>query len=1467
MNRPAVATILEKLLISTDRPLALLPVRLETRFFPLPDPDGGAELRVRVYPDQIHLDTHEPELTAEEEKWGQHFWESHWRAGNDEERRKQAWRQIAERFDPQRAAWIADHLRPLNPQDRPATPVPPPTPLPNTPNFPQRPLRAESWTRAPWTSVMPDNWIALGYAQSIDGDPVVGAEGKPIPDPLPVGLTPQAPIPEADDQLPVDEGMRWMVDFDAAEDKGMGLRLYLDRELARTGLKCLIVLGVKKSLDSASSAARLTELFAAHRYTDGFSFLLPGTPTNNTPEAASGYRSSDPGQDLSYQVTLSETTVRPGDQSNGDVLARALGVPIRPPVRRDPINPLVRISHADVKEEPAARHMNRALWAATWGYFLEQMMAGVFATPDDTIKWARRHFIEYVRAAGPLPAIRVGRQPYGILPVTALSLWQPSAGDDQRDSELVSFLFTKLRPHWRDSVRNVPQLKPSAEPGVDPDRDLLRVLSTDANSSTYALRNGLGRHYLQHLWPFLGVEMDPVWWAKQSEMASAILRKLGLTSWRPRLANVTFQPNSIPLRVPRVQAADAGSLTPNFIEQLLAVDDLATLQSDKPGSLLHILLRHSMLLEYKAAAVRILGLNNLFRRERELVNIGVGSNMTLWNLFERSLPGETRKLRQSLPMLASFSGPTEQLEEWRESLAALKTLTPSVLERLLGGTIDLCSHRLDAWITSFATKRLAQMRQAHPAGVYLGGYGWVEDLKPAPRPPVPPPMGESGEHYGLPNDHPGYMHAPSLDQAATMAVLRSGHLSQANEQNEQKRNLLAIDLSSDRVRLAKWLLDGVRQGQPLGALLGYRFERRLHDLQLDRLIKAFRDFSPLTARKLSRTGQPAEAIASGTVVDGLTLHRLWERHGVDIFALPTWSRAGLPAASLTPETDPLVGELKALSDAADAISDALVAESVYQAVRGNATRTAATVDAIAGGDAPPPELEVVRTPRSGVAVTHRHVVLFSGEAVASSQWPRAWFPWRAQAEPHLNAWAARLLGNPANVRCVVERYDPDTGKTLEAKTFRLSELYLTPLDVIYAAEAGDEIRQSELEQRILYIIRHRPYGLRYDALLRLNAARDPSWPASDLSFSEFTELVRAVRRLITGGRALTDRDLAPDDAPEAATIDLNELERRSRRAAESFRRIYAALQEVLAAPSEDKLGDFRSVLVRLAHFGIPGTIPLSDRDLQVLLAQAKSVEIEARGRIERLLEIEANLRQPTATTGDKINGHLARLTEVFGESFVMLPRFSPANSTELEQAFANSSRFQDNDPMAVITWHQRAARVRDGVSRFDDAVRYAEALGNEEALSLQVAQLPFEDDDRWVALPLKDGKQIPGGKLSLVAQMPVPVNFRQPLAGLLVDEWVEAVPNANETTGVVFQYDRPDACAPQAVLLAVPPDGQSEWSVRSLQKTLLDTLDLAKIRAVDPEALDEVAHFLPALYFAFNDADDTVSSDFLYPNQ
>jgi hypothetical protein len=86
-------------------------------------------------------------------------------------------------------------------------------------------------------------------------------------------------------------------------------------------------------------------------------------------------------------------------------------------------------------------------------------------------------------------------------------------------------------------------------------------------------------------------------------------------------------------------------------------------------------------------------------------------------------------------------------------------------------------------------------------------------------------------------------------------------------------------------------------------------------------------------------------------------------------------------------------------------------------------------------------------------------------------------------------------------------------------------------------------------------------------------------------------------------------------------------------------------------------------------------------------------------------------------------------------------------------------------------------------------------------------------------------------------------------AGLLIDEWVEIIPHAAETTGITFNYDQPDAKAPNTLLLAVSPKPAGPWSWDDLVQTLPDTLEMAKNRAVEPEQLEDTVfgQILPAL--------------------
>ena len=124
-------------LVPAALPLLLLPVRLETRW---KSSATGRELLIRIYPDEVHSDTFEPELTADEETWGDHYWQQTGAATTEAERTA-AWAQLAGRFGPARSAWVARATDParITPPDR----------------------RAGAWTRAPRTRVLPDRWVAV----------------------------------------------------------------------------------------------------------------------------------------------------------------------------------------------------------------------------------------------------------------------------------------------------------------------------------------------------------------------------------------------------------------------------------------------------------------------------------------------------------------------------------------------------------------------------------------------------------------------------------------------------------------------------------------------------------------------------------------------------------------------------------------------------------------------------------------------------------------------------------------------------------------------------------------------------------------------------------------------------------------------------------------------------------------------------------------------------------------------------------------------------------------------------------------------------------------------------------------------------------------------------------------------------------------------------------------------------------
>ena len=414
-----------------------------------------------------------------------------------------------------------------------------------------------------------------------------------------------------------------------------------------------------------------------------------------------------------------------------------------------------------------------------------------------------------------------------------------------------------------------------------------------------------------------------------------------------------------------------------------------------------------------------------------------------------------------------------------EALDELATLDPETLEWLLRETLGLGTHRLDAWNTSLAAERLSRLRDARPEGIQIGAFGWVTELDP-----------RETDRLSA-----GFVHAPSLAHATTAAMLRSGWHAHGTD---DQLSPVAVNLDSARVRTASWLLDGVRQGQDLGDLLGYRFERALHDLGADEDIRSVRE-QVLVAT--DRADVPPDA-----PVDGIEL--------LDVYR----------AAGLTEITSEVQSALDEIEGAFDAVNDLGLFESVHQLATGNLERATAMLDALSTGERAPPELRAPRTPRAGVPIEHRVVVLLDPEA---DEPQRGWAAGvRDAVAPALETWIASLLPTADTVGFAVRPVGTD-GKLGAAQPLTLAKLGLSALDALWLV--GDDPASVPAPLRTLAASRIET---------KLQVRIDPADRAgAKLALREFSVLAVELRRAVDSLRVADARDLRPAHTPGEADTD------------------------------------------------------------------------------------------------------------------------------------------------------------------------------------------------------------------------------------------------------------------------------------------------------------------------------------------
>jgi hypothetical protein len=1114
------------------------------------------------------------------------FWSAVWKAQADAAAQGAASAALATAIgDPAAAEDLAARFVPFN-----LTDAPPPGRMHETTNvivawLDLPAMEGEDrpgWRRAPMGAALPERFVVLGFT----GETVsMQAMGAPIAEPLYVGPDPAAPegerIVPKDGKLEIPELLKWLFDFDEALKAGMALRILLTQDQAARGFDRILVLGIRMRANGGDGRAAFEELIAGHAYSRaGFELLPQGSATNNADDQPSAWsRRDDP--DLSYDDVFGppkfEVKSDPLEKRDGQVLAEQLGL--------DPAK-LLHTRGADGRDTLEAQAMNLALAPGTLGYITGSLMNPVFEGWIDELTW---YFTSYVSARGGVPAIRIGAQPYGIIATTAFS--RMSWLDRERPQifathwlrpdrqwrmlQMVHRMLGLLEGSWRSLVGELSRVGG----GGDPHKALLDILGLHPNSAEFHTRQGKSLDELSSRGRLAGFRRGPSERARaaaQRRQALLLLRNLGYDGAEPDILNLFFRGRQIPLLGPLVDVPplsesvllpDATTDGRSYLEWLAdaaraSLDVLRRqdgfVNDAPPRALLYIMLHFALTRGYQDAGDRLRIESGLFtpdmvrafRREPTSVHLATAAQASdsPWQRLygtDQRLTGQPNlsiadHITRLLPTRPSYA---IDLAEQIRAVELLEQTPTARLERLLIEHIDALTYRFDSWRLGLVRWQLERMRQtstqgggAQPkgGGLYLGAYGWLEQVRPKPKPvtapDLPPVLAEAfkeGPPLQLDRTNGGHLHAPSMNQAVSAAILRAGEL--ANRLSSAP-NAYSINLASERVRKAAALLEGVRTGQNLGALLGYRFERALHDyggvLELDALIFAFRRAFPLVSQRLRLTQNPAppadEPTEARNVVDGLALVKRASTAGNTTYPYGKDLPGGLSAAERA-AIEKAVADLK---DVFDAMSDLILAEGMHQAAQGNPDRVAAHLEVQADFN-PPPNPAVVQTPNRGFALTCRVGLELDPAAAAATNDPP-----RAKAQPALNAWLGDAMPALGDIACTATW--KIAGGAEQSQIVTLAELDLAPIDVINLISDEGGAGLAELDDRV----RRRIFltaNPRSDAQFKiLYMAADPD----QTSVFVASALVKRLRGLALRSRPLRASDVAlPGKAEKSAAVD------------------------------------------------------------------------------------------------------------------------------------------------------------------------------------------------------------------------------------------------------------------------------------------------------------------------------------------
>lgn len=1588
-RQPGINRIIHEL--NQQDPRSRIPVERLVRM------EDEVELWVRIFPDDLFLQSHEPALTRSELDAAKIFWQAMWDAeraartpgaSNDTKREQQlaAWKELRAVTLPHRASWIVRIMRP------PEFPDQLPNDLVKIPDnkFPNPGLKSESWTIPPATDMLPEHFVVKVFFEDVNLPPRE-VTGTPIPEFVQMGFDPDEP----DEQSFTEQGrvlqlplaIRWLTDLNEAEKMGLAIRVPLTRPESVAGISKLVVVGLKTGADISEGSNNLASLFVNHQFKpDGMALLPHGTPTNNLPGQASGFRPGGLSDEQSFDTEFKKKSDDPN--TDGRRLAMALGLDA---------NLFNTTPNGDGTEGQEALLLNRALWPATLGYYLENHMRP--NVTDDDRAHVKSFFQNFVSGRGLLPSFRVGKQPYGIVPATNWSSWKADASATPAENRLVR-LLTKLDSQWDKLATNVKTMK-KVFAYTDPQllkNDFREILAMQASSTRFFRRLVAGEYLLWNVnalsMPLnadkVGIRTTPSAYKARLESTDAWQEPLNQI---PRMLGRFFDDDNYKLTD---LATDIGKDAKQFNEQgrnyltfLLdrTVDQLKN-RDYAPGQN-EFVTRRSSVLVFETARFALLqawieAATALLRKEdtlisplakldfeTEYINAGIdlstehqallsASNIpgdfktrkSKWTFLEQQLGDQTRvdaKIQQLLATNLPADSPVKNLQDTIKAITALTTLPPERLERIFSEHVDVCSFRLDSWMQALVLERLFNNRkkQGFEKGITVGAFGYLESLKPGTNPwvvvkevatpriePVQPSV---PDRYVLPIvdlssfppeqaaairkqlfaylgsdpdirlaedtrtgaievqpanaavNEAGFILTPSLEHAATAAILRAGYEHYAGSQGADSKSL-AVNLSVKRTEKAMRLLKGMQGGHSLNEQLGYFIERSMYDTEtLAQFIPALRAAFPLQIELNEwdddqQIGEQQKVHNLSLLVDGLAITRLSQSSPTDYNTKIIGVFGETPAKNLF---NAIVNEC---ADQFDAVSDLVLAETFYQTVKGSPERAAAALRMVGeGSDITLPE--VVDIAGDARLLSYRFGLVLNTANNATVGWGANASPSIfAELSPVLNRWLADHLPAPDKIVIKVTFSDD------VVVSVNVSTLGIQPIDFYYLLNKTEGRAQDTLLSWWSADIAGKLPAAAGKQFVGVSFERDADFKVNEYAVREMFPLITSIGALLERSRPLrpidftlntdnkTESNAALYDnsalkavctkyADKAATSPLLVLGKKLTDARQALE-LNVPDTDPPSAASEQAFSQLMRTVPQAYSCGFWDAVPrcpniCSKLNALILLDQATHLINQVNSRLAQTSAMLAVVNANAANlNGEQLFEELTALARRFaGENFLTLPLFALPEKNAIAGTYNDASLAASIGEFGMEEWVQSLSMVRENVRKY-------QMLNNLRAVyqtpsanrKLQALQLPFKAGaaSHWIGVAFPQNFEPSSQVTSMVYEFSAALNVNERISGLLLDDWREKVPLENMQAGISIKYNQSNAEAPQCMLLMVAPELKGAWDWPSIVDGVLSTMTLARKRAVDGELIQGtwLSQFLPAIVTPIDSKNNTPTLDF-----